>query len=594
MKRIIVLLSALLFGAGLCAQTTTAVSFGPTVDSDSMTWATGTWQLQFIPNPSFPQLSQYNINGTPLTQSVIFQSGTLSSGNGSFTTYQTPLITPIGSTYQLSICPNASSKCGILNFTTTGSTQDITASVNAAIPAPRFNAVPGTYGYADVEALLSLPVGATYWNTVNNCQRYNNGSSWACGSSAYTGTVSGQVVNTLPLSTVGGSIIDASSNITQTGSGASQIDTFPGSIQSVGSSASVSLNPNGGILQNMGTTANEQTLWGTRVGIGIPVPYVMPNGSAKNIAFDIVPLAGATNFSGSTGVAWTDICDGNFATACNQPGTVNYETIRLGIYSTGDGFLSSEFNGTGTIHNLLLQNTGGNVQIGSEGTTEPAWPLVVAETTNPAIQLTDGTGTNSCYLSKVSSSNSFISGAAANDQIDRCTGGNMLFGSNSSTPGPTLEITPGSPGTTESFGNFLVTDSHGSGSSQTNGASACSTLPTNFGTTSVNTGSATTSTVLSCLPANSVIDAITYRVTTAITTATSFTVGDSGSATRYSTCYFSGGAQALTLGATGVCNAGYYQIGGAALPVQLTFNATPGAGALRIIVYYHTWTPSSS
>jgi hypothetical protein len=367
-----------------------------------------------------------------------------------------------------------------------------------------------------------------------------------------------------------------------------------GALYATGTSSTVSLGNSGGIYQNMGTTANEQTLWGSRVGIAIPVPYVMPTGSAKNIAFDVVPLAGATNFGGNTGVAWTDICDGNFATACNQPGTVNYETIRLGIYATGDGFLSSEAGGTGTIHNLLLQNTLGNVMIGSAGSNEPAFSLVIAEPTNPAIELANQTLTSTNYVAMPTASNAFIVGSVSGDFAFRGGGGNLLFGSNSSAPGPTLEITPGSPGTVESFGNVLITDSHGSGSSQTNGASACSTTPTNFGTTSVNTGSATTSTVLSCLPANSVIDAITYRVTTAITTATSFTVGDSGSATRYSTCYFSGGAQALTLGATGVCNAGYYQIGGAALPVQLTFNATPGAGALRIIVYYHTWVPPQS
>jgi hypothetical protein len=393
----------------------------------------------------------------------------------------------------------------------------------------------------------------------------------------------------------------------QTGSGSSQLNTFPGSVTAVTSitvpiitggtsgSSSIVLNSDGSILQNMNTgVPGDQVLWGDRTSVGIPVPYVMPNGSAKNIAFDIVPLAGATNFNGNTGVAWTDICDGNFATACNQPGTVNYETIRLGIYATGDGFLSSEAGGTGTIHNLLLQNTLGNVMIGSAGSNEPAFSLVIAEPTNPAIELANQTLTSTNYVAMPTASNAFILGSVSGDFAFRGGGGNLLFGSNSSAPGPTLEITPGSPGTTESLGNFLVTDSHGSGSSQTSGASACSTLPTNFGTTSVNTGSATTSTVLSCLPANSVIDAITYRVTTAITTATSFTVGDSGSATRYSTCYFSGGAQALTLGATGVCNAGYYQIGGAALPVQLTFNATPGAGALRIIVYYHTWVPPQS
>jgi len=417
------------------------------------------------------------------------------------------------------------------------------------------------------------------------------GATGAGGNATLTSGSSGQLTQVTGSTTFAGI-----SGTSVSGSGTSQVVTYPGqvaaySVQVNGASSAVALSSNGGIYQNMGTTANEQTLWGSRVGIAIPVPYVMPTGTAKNIAFDVVPLAGATNFSSSTGEAWVDICDGGFSTPCNQSGTVNYETIRLGILSTGDGFLSSEAGGTGTIHNLFLQNSFGNVMIGSEGTTEPAWPLVVAETTNPAIQLTDGTGTNSCYLSKVSSSNAFISGAAANDQIDRCTGGNMLFGSNSSTPGPTLEITPGAPGTVESFGNLMVLDPHGHASAETHASSDC---VSGGGITTVNTGGAVTSTALSCLPAYAWIDSIGYIITTAITTATSFTVGDSGSATRYSSCQFSGGAQSMALGATGDCDAGQYKIGGTALPVQLTFNTTPGAGVVRIIVKYHIGVPPAS
>jgi hypothetical protein len=122
------------------------------------------------------------------------------------------------------------------------------------------------------------------------------------------------------------------------------------------------------------------------------------------------------------------------------------------------------------------------------------------------------------------------------------------------------------------------------GSAQVGGASACEA---NFGITTLS--GASTNTSLSCLPANSIIDAVVYRVTTTITTATSFTIGDSGSATRY--C---GTQSTLTAGTTGVCLAAGYYLNTGALAVKITPSTSPGAGAIRLIVYYHTWTPPQS
>lgn len=122
------------------------------------------------------------------------------------------------------------------------------------------------------------------------------------------------------------------------------------------------------------------------------------------------------------------------------------------------------------------------------------------------------------------------------------------------------------------------------GSSQTGGPSACETT---FGITTLS--GASTSTGLSCLPANSIIDAVVYRITTTITTAVSFTVGDSGSATRY--C---GTQSVMTAGTTGICLAAGYYLNTGALSVKITPNTTPGAGAIRLIVYYHTWTAPTS
>lgn len=132
-------------------------------------------------------------------------------------------------------------------------------------------------------------------------------------------------------------------------------------------------------------------------------------------------------------------------------------------------------------------------------------------------------------------------------------------------------------------------DGNAFGANQLNASAACET---SYGATTVNTGSATTTTGQTCLPANSVIDAVVYRITTSIATAASFTVGVSGA-----TSQFCSTQSTLTSGTTGVC---FVQAGSSAekqtsaAAVVVTFNTTPGAGAIRLIVYYHTWTPPTS
>lgn len=135
-------------------------------------------------------------------------------------------------------------------------------------------------------------------------------------------------------------------------------------------------------------------------------------------------------------------------------------------------------------------------------------------------------------------------------------------------------------------------DGNAFGANQINAPSACET---NFGITTLSTGVATTNTGQNCLPANSVIDAVVYRITTTITTATSFTIGDSTTAAR-----FCATQSTLTAGTTGICMVPWTSATAgtmgqtSAASVRVTASSTPGAGAIRLIVYYHTWTPPTS
>jgi len=106
---------------------------------------------------------------------------------------------------------------------------------------------------------------------------------------------------------------------------------------------------------------------------------------------------------------------------------------------------------------------------------------------------------------------------------------------------------------------------------------------TAFAATTVNTGSATTTTGQTCVLANAFILDVTYRITTTITTAASFTVGISGSTSKFCSTQ-----STLTSGTTGHCvlqvNAGAAMSGASAVAVVVTFNTTPGAGAIRLEV----------
>lgn len=145
---------------------------------------------------------------------------------------------------------------------------------------------------------------------------------------------------------------------------------------------------------------------------------------------------------------------------------------------------------------------------------------------------------------------------------------------------------------TVTMASSTVSDTGGFGSSQTNGPSACET---SFAATTLSTIATTTDTGLSCLPANSIIDAVVYRITTTITTAASFTIGDATTAARFCSTQ-----NTLTAGTTGICFVQADQTGAAgprqaaAAKVRVTTNVNPGAGVIRLIVYYHTWTAPTS
>jgi hypothetical protein len=114
----------------------------------------------------------------------------------------------------------------------------------------------------------------------------------------------------------------------------------------------------------------------------------------------------------------------------------------------------------------------------------------------------------------------------------------------------------------------------------------------------LSTSGTTTDTTNNLLPVDAIIESVVVRITTTITTATNWSVGDGTTAAR-----FCSSNATLTAGTTSTCL--NHQKGGvatdaagptqtAAAKVRITTTGTPGAGVIRITVFYRRMIPPTS
>lgn len=114
----------------------------------------------------------------------------------------------------------------------------------------------------------------------------------------------------------------------------------------------------------------------------------------------------------------------------------------------------------------------------------------------------------------------------------------------------------------------------------------------------LSTSGTTTDTAADLLPANALILSVMGRVTTTITTATSWQIGDPTTAGRFTAANATMTANTTDTGrvhaTTGVASAttGLWQ--GAAAKVRITTVGTPGAGVVRLTTTYILLTPPTS
>jgi hypothetical protein len=196
---------ALLFAVPVLAQAQSTTVSGQVTDAGGQSWNNGTLTAQFVPNPQFPTISSYTWTGGTLNQTI---SGAL-NGTGGYSALSIPsnnAITPQGSHWQFTFCPQATFPCfTTVLITITGGTQTVNATPPVIAIALTNPPGPFTQAYADSE-IISTPLGGQYYNVTLSQARTctavsgNSCSVWSSpsGSLPSGGSTGQTVVNTAP------------------------------------------------------------------------------------------------------------------------------------------------------------------------------------------------------------------------------------------------------------------------------------------------------------------------------------------------------------------------------------------------------------
>lgn len=141
----------------------TSVTLQVTDTPDNQTWNNGSWQVQ-LQGPIGSNANIFTINGTGAVVPNQRQSGALSgTGGASLTLTSSTSISPTGSRWVFTVCPQASSPCNTSSIFIFGTAQTVNISppaIRINISAVNTNIVP--LAYADGE--MTSGIGQMYFN----------------------------------------------------------------------------------------------------------------------------------------------------------------------------------------------------------------------------------------------------------------------------------------------------------------------------------------------------------------------------------------------------------------------------------------------
>ena len=331
---------ALIVGAlGLRAQSTSVTA--TIADSDGQTWNNGTVTATFVPGPT----NAYKWTGGTIPNQI---AGAMDDmGTFTISPPDNTTITPIGSAWRFTICPNASSGCQSKQITVAGSSMDLSAQLSAIAIGPRFPAKAWTYGYLDVEIQpVPLP-GGMYWNVTSLEQHCWTGTAWETCSGGGGGGTDVNLNSSPPQSTLAINGFMPQVCIDSSGNGLDQIcNTATGFVPQAGNCVIYSAsNTNGGSLLsvNINSFGSKPIALPTQVGWSTTLPEVrFPVGKPVMLCYD------GTNWNASAlgttpggFIAGFQVVQTGSLTVEVDPGTVNcngtfVQSLQTGLTLTGD------------------------------------------------------------------------------------------------------------------------------------------------------------------------------------------------------------------------------------------------------------------
>lgn len=170
------LLLGFLFATALVASAQNTTVSGTVTDPDNLTWNNGNITFA-IYNPFGGQVT---LNGTPLTPAQSNPVLTMNaSGAFSGSVLDNNQLQPTGTQWVPTVCPVASAACQQLQrVTITGTSQDLTTTINSQLKALRFPAGYTARAYGPVEIFPIPPIGATYFDLNLKYPLYWTGTAW--------------------------------------------------------------------------------------------------------------------------------------------------------------------------------------------------------------------------------------------------------------------------------------------------------------------------------------------------------------------------------------------------------------------------------